>query len=190
MNDDLRRAALASTDPKWASQLIGASREPIPADQILENDQAVGAGGETVVEGCQPAPLNSRVVEGVEGREQSGEGYAPDDLPSERPEPEASRGGAADTPPPPDGRSRRRARSSADILQAARAYLLEGNYRPSMSEICQRAGYSLRTGFQHFGTLENLLLTVLDMNGMAETIAVVAVSGTPLDIARRLVRGR
>lgn len=89
-----------------------------------------------------------------------------------------------------DGRNRRRARSNADILQAARAYLLEGNYRPSMSEICDRAGYSLRTGFDHFRTVENLLLTVLDMNGMAATIAVVAVSGTPLEIARRLVRGR
>lgn len=156
MNDDLRRAALASTDPKWAKEL-----------------------------------QDSRVVEGVDGLEVAVESDIETQKPrTEEPEPEASRVGAADAPTPSDGRNRRRARSSADILQAARAYLLEGNYRPSMSEICDRAGYSLRTGFQHFGTLENLLLTVLDMNGMAETIAVVAVSGTPIEIARRLVRGR
>lgn len=91
---------------------------------------------------------------------------------------------------PRDGRHERTKRTSAALLQAARGIMLAGNFRPGMSEICQRAGVSLRTGFDHFRTVENLLLDVLEMDGVAESIGVLTLSRSPADIARLVVLGR
>lgn len=92
----------------------------------------------------------------------------------------------ADMGPKRDGRHLRSDRSSAALVRATREIMLAGNFRPGMNEICQRAGVALRTGFDHFRTVENLLLWAIESPDMAEVLA----GYTPAEIARLVVTGR
>lgn len=138
---------------------------------------------------CKP---NSRAAESVEGPEVAAEPDNGAKMPrTEGPEPDAGRVEAADSSTPKvDGRLLRSKRSSDALVRATREIMLAGNFRPGMSEICLRAGVSLRTGFDHFRTLENLLLWALDSPGVAEAIGIMTVSRSPAGIARMVVLGR
>lgn len=72
------------------------------------------------------------------------------------------------TPPEPldapaiDGRRQRTQVTRKNIVMAAIALQTEGNMRPSMQQISERAGVSLRTAFQHFPEKHQLTRAVLD----------------------------
>ena len=61
-----------------------------------------------------------------------------------------------------DGRRQRTQVTRANIVNAAIALQNEGNMRPSMQQIAERAGVSLRTAFQHFPEKGQLRQAVLD----------------------------
>ena len=61
-----------------------------------------------------------------------------------------------------DGRRQRTQVTRANIVQAAIALQNDGHMRPSMQQIAQRAGVSLRTAFQHFPEKHQLTHAVLD----------------------------
>jgi AcrR family transcriptional regulator len=61
-----------------------------------------------------------------------------------------------------DGRRQRTQVTRGNIVNAAIALQNEGNMRPSMQQIAERAGVSLRTAFQHFPEKHQLTHAVLD----------------------------
>lgn len=61
-----------------------------------------------------------------------------------------------------DGRRQRTQVTRANIVNAAISLQNEGHVRPSMQQIAQRAGVSLRTAFQHFPEKHQLTHAVLD----------------------------
>src|SRR5438270_11309021 len=61
-----------------------------------------------------------------------------------------------------DGRRQRTQITRKNIIDAAIALQNEGNMRPSMQQISERAGVSLRTAFQHFPEKHQLTRAVLD----------------------------
>jgi AcrR family transcriptional regulator len=61
-----------------------------------------------------------------------------------------------------DGRRQRTQITRANIVNAAISLQNEGNMRPSMQQIAERAGVSLRTAFQHFPEKHQLTHAVLD----------------------------
>lgn len=61
-----------------------------------------------------------------------------------------------------DGRRQRTQVTRANIVNAVIALQNEGNVRPSMQQIAERAGVSLRTAFQHFPEKHQLTHAVLD----------------------------
>ena len=61
-----------------------------------------------------------------------------------------------------DGRRQRTQVTRANIVNAAISLQNEGNMRPSMQQIAERAGVSLRTAFQHFPEKHQLTHAVLD----------------------------
>jgi len=61
-----------------------------------------------------------------------------------------------------DGRRQRTQVTRANIVNAAIGLQNEGNMRPSMQQIAERAGVSLRTAFQHFPEKHQLTHAVLD----------------------------
>ena len=61
-----------------------------------------------------------------------------------------------------DGRRQRTQVTRANIVNAAIALQTEGNMRPSMQQIAERAGVSLRTAFQHFPEKNQLRHAILD----------------------------
>ena len=61
-----------------------------------------------------------------------------------------------------DGRRQRTQVTRANIVKAAIALQNDGHMRPSMQQIAQRAGVSLRTAFQHFPEKHQLTHAVLD----------------------------
>src|SRR5258708_27935577 len=71
-------------------------------------------------------------------------------------EPEAS------APANLDGRRQRTQITRKNIIDAAISLQNEGNMRPSMQQIAERAGVSLRTAFQHFPEKHQLTHAVLD----------------------------
>ena len=73
------------------------------------------------------------------------------------------------TTAPIDRRAALKARSRAAILDAARALVLEhGGPRFSVDELAERADVARRTVFNHFASLDEVLLTLC-----AETLAVI-----------------
>lgn len=66
-----------------------------------------------------------------------------------------------------DGRLQRGARSRALVLDALLAILAEGNYAPSMQEISERAGVSLRLVFHHFQDAESMLAAFVERQQVA-----------------------
>ena len=54
-----------------------------------------------------------------------------------------------------DGRNARRNRSRERIVLAAFDIVMGGNWRPSVKEIAARAGVSVRTVFDIFGTIDD-----------------------------------
>lgn len=69
-----------------------------------------------------------------------------------------------------DGRNRRSADSKRSILAACRELMIGGVWRPSMAETCELARRSLRTGFQHFVTVEALHREALQDGVVRESI--------------------
>src|SRR5437870_3938285 len=61
-----------------------------------------------------------------------------------------------------DGRRQRTQITRKNIVDATIALQNEGNMRPSMQQISERAGVSLRTAFQHFPEKHQLTRAVLD----------------------------
>src|ERR1700756_5633834 len=61
-----------------------------------------------------------------------------------------------------DGRRQRTQITRKNIVDAWIALQTEGNMRPSMQQISERAGVSLRTAFQHFPEKHQLTRAVLD----------------------------
>jgi len=61
-----------------------------------------------------------------------------------------------------DGRRQRTQITRANIVNAAIALQNDGHMRPSMQQIAERAGVSLRTAFQHFPEKHQLTHAVLD----------------------------
>jgi AcrR family transcriptional regulator len=64
--------------------------------------------------------------------------------------------------PPLDGRRQRTQVTRKNIVTAAIALQTEGNMRPSMQQISERAGVSLRTAFQHCPEKHQLTRAVMD----------------------------
>jgi TetR/AcrR family transcriptional regulator of autoinduction and epiphytic fitness len=61
-----------------------------------------------------------------------------------------------------DGRRQRTQITRQNIVNAAIGLQTEGNVRPSMQQISERAGVSLRTAFQHFPEKHQLRRAILD----------------------------
>ena len=61
-----------------------------------------------------------------------------------------------------DGRRQRTQITRQNIVDAAIALQTEGNMRPSMQQIAERAGVSLRTSFQHFPEKHLLTRAIID----------------------------
>ena len=70
-----------------------------------------------------------------------------------------------DTVPGPakvDGRKLRSAKTKADLLQACRACLQSGDFRPTGAALARVAGVSVRTVFDHYATVDELCRAALD----------------------------
>lgn len=97
-----------------------------------------------------------------------------------------------------DGRHRRTERSRSRLLAHCRAIMQEGDFRPPMRHICARAGVCVRTGFQHFDTIESLHLAAINDGATLQSIAdqVGAEGGVPTPIegqyryVRAIIAGR
>ncbi len=77
-----------------------------------------------------------------------------------------------------DGRRQRTQVTRANIVKAAISLQNEGNMRPSMQQIAERAGVSLRTAFQHFPEKHQLTHAVLD-----ELTRINRVDPPPVELA-------
>jgi hypothetical protein len=62
----------------------------------------------------------------------------------------------------PVHRPSRKPRTRAVIVAACRAFMQAGALQPPMQACCDRAGRSIRTGFEAFGTIEALRLEAAD----------------------------
>ena len=60
----------------------------------------------------------------------------------------------------PDGRNLRAARTRKSILNAARALIREGDFSPTVIEVARNANCSVRSVFQHFGSIGGLYAAV------------------------------
>lgn len=88
-----------------------------------------------------------------------------------------------------DGRSQCRVRSRDRIMVACRSYMVEGNFRPLMIDICKRAGVCTRTGFQGFHDIEALHLAAIDDEVTQKAIRVL-VYGDRWTLESREVKDR
>ena len=61
-------------------------------------------------------------------------------------------------PPSVDGRLARSERTRRAIVDALRALIIEGDLRPTVPRVAERAGVSVRTVWQHFDDVEALLV--------------------------------
>lgn len=61
-----------------------------------------------------------------------------------------------------DGRRQRTARTRAKLLEACHRLMHDGCYRPPMVAIAKEAGVSMRSAFDHFGTVDKLWRITLD----------------------------
>src|SRR5262249_59017985 len=86
-------------------------------------------------------PRASAVAHSVEARSQNGQS------------PQAGRS---------DGRNRRAAETRRKIIAAAKAMIAETSTAPTVVAVAKRADVSVRSGFQHFGDVESLFVTVVD----------------------------
>jgi len=80
-----------------------------------------------------------------------------------------------------------RERNEAAILRACRGLMVRGIFRPSVVDVADAAGVSVRCVFQRFGSHEALLLAALDDDGTYDTIRALAEQS---GIVRSLVLGR
>jgi hypothetical protein len=86
----------------------------------------------------------------------------------------------------------RKPRTRAAIVAACRAYMQAGGLQPAMRACCDRAGRSLRTGFEAFGNVEALRLEAADDRATREAILERVLGGEhaalPAETLDRLVR--
>lgn len=61
-----------------------------------------------------------------------------------------------------DGRHARSTTTKRDILAACRRLMMDGNFRPAMADVCGLAKRSVRSGHEHFHTIEALHLTAIE----------------------------
>lgn len=78
----------------------------------------------------------------------------------------------------PDGRNRRSARTKEAILFACRLRMKGGEFQPSMRACCRDAGVSIRSGFQHFVSVETLRHAALQDGGTVLAILERILPGT------------
>jgi hypothetical protein len=80
-------------------------------------------------------------------------------------------------PMPMDGRHRRSQASRDAILLVCRAAMQEGDFRPTMGACCKAAGRALRTGFEHFSTVEALHMEALKDDETRRSVLVLVLGG-------------
>ena len=68
---------------------------------------------------------------------------------------------AVDAPAPTDGRRARRDRNADAVIDALLEFLAEGTLYPTMPEVAQRAGVSLRSVFRYFDDVDSLVVHAL-----------------------------
>lgn len=73
--------------------------------------------------------------------------------------------------PSEDGRHMRKARTRAALLEACRSQMCTGVFQPSMESVCAWAAVSNRSGFQHFGSIDELRLEAIQDAGTRQSIA-------------------
>lgn len=93
------------------------------------------------------------------------------------------------TAPLKDGRFRRGDRSRQALVAACRQLMAEGRLAPSMERIAALAVLSVRTGFQHFASIELLYRAALEDDGLRAGLAR-AILGDHFETVPAAVRDR
>lgn len=75
---------------------------------------------------------------------------------------EARAAGAADPQPHVDGRTARRDRNRATVLDAVVELFHDGNLSPGVHEIAHRSGISLRSVYRYFDDVDSLIAAAID----------------------------
>lgn len=89
-----------------------------------------------------------------------------------------------------DGRRQRGVRTHKAILDACRAYMSGGNFRPTVATVAAGAGVSVRTVFDQFGDLDGLYHHALRDDETRRAIRALVLRGNVLigqDDADRLI---
>jgi AcrR family transcriptional regulator len=72
-----------------------------------------------------------------------------------------------------DGRNARKERTKAAVVEAARAAMRAGIFRPTVVDVAKAAGCSVRSVFQHFGTTEGVLQAALNATTFNHVLAQI-----------------
>ena len=88
-----------------------------------------------------------------------------------------------------DGRNLRLQRNRTNMLEAGVFFAQEGNWRPTVRQIANRANVSVRSFFQHFKNLEAYNAVLLE-NYQMSLRAAFACDSDPDGALRIAVRGR
>lgn len=96
----------------------------------------------------------------------------------------------------PDGRNRRRQETRAKVVASCRELMRAGDFRPSLVAVAGHAACSIRTAFQHFGSVEALHLEAIadgeTRGAILERVLGDVPAGPTLGVAivRAIVLGR
>lgn len=88
-----------------------------------------------------------------------------------------------------DWRRKRGERTRSVLVAACRGYMMAGNFRPTMAECCRAAERSLRSGFQHFPSVETLHYEALHDEGTRRSV-LERIGGSEQRLLRAIVTGR
>ncbi len=69
-----------------------------------------------------------------------------------------------------DRRHARSARTRESLLSACREAMKAGIFRPPMAAICKAVGVSIRSGFQHYGTIDALWTAAIEDPAVSKSI--------------------
>lgn len=91
----------------------------------------------------------------------------------------------------PDGRNRRLIRSKTAIMEATRRAMQAGIFQPAAPDVAKAAGVSVRTVFQHYGSIEALRRAALEDPDTERTVlqCIIGVESQhwPIEFWRRVV---
>lgn len=102
---------------------------------------------------------------------------------------------AADVVPSVDGRNLRARTTRTKLVASCRELMLDGDFQPAMVAVAHRAGLSVRSCFQHFGSAGGLHLAALD-DDIERAILSLVLGAAPTcaverrKLARAIVLGR